>query len=99
MRNRREISVIPSVLVRVVPLLAVMLGGSATAAYSAGARDGGAPPMVDPMVHSQTSDHYVNGRYDKTGTYIPPHYQAVSKPKLHGYFFNKAESGNARKPN
>ena len=85
---------------RLTLILAVMLGGSATAALGAGVRDGTTIPTVDPLVHSQASDRYVNGRYDKTGTYIPPHYQAVPKPRFHGYFFNKPDADDkTRKPN
>ncbi len=79
---------------RVALMLALMLSGSATAAYSADSHDGADTPMLDPLVHSQASDHYVNGRYDKNGSYIPPHYQAVAKPHFHGYFFNKDEGGD-----
>lgn len=91
---------------RFILVLAVMLGGSATMARGADTRDGTTIPTVDPLVHSQASDRYVNGRYDKTGTYIPPHYQPVAKPRFHGYFFNKEEGGKdegggdkAQKPN
>ena len=90
---------IPSAPTRLILALAIMLGGSATEAWCAGAR-GTDTPMVDPLAHSQASDRYVNGRYDKTGAYIPPHYQPVSKPRFHGYFFNKKEGGDkAQKPN
>jgi len=47
------------------------------------------------MVPMQSTDHFVSGKYDKTGTYIPPHYQALKKPPFHGYFFNKHELGTA----
>ena len=87
-------------LVRHGLLVSLVLGGSATAAYAAdpagpaGAGNGNVPAPVDPLAHSKTSDRYVNGKYDKTGTYIPPHYQPVQKPRFRGYFFNKEEGGD-----
>ena len=39
------------------------------------------------------SDRFVAGRYDKSGTYVPPHYQAAAKPPFHGYFFRKNTPG------
>lgn len=50
-------------------------------------------------VPAQASDHYVNGKYDKTGIYVPPHYQAVPKPAFHGYFFKKPVVNKDQKPN
>jgi len=45
------------------------------------------PPKTYSMVPTNPTDHFVNGKYDKTGTYIPPHYEPVSKPAFHGYFY------------
>ena len=57
-----------------------------------------APKYTSPVPLSP-SDHYVQGKYDKTGTYIPPHYQPVSKPPFHGYFFKKDKAGIDINPN
>ena len=45
------------------------------------------------MAPSGPGDRFVAGKYDKSGTYIPPHYQAVAKPAFHGYFFKRSEPG------
>lgn len=45
------------------------------------------PPKVYSPVPTSPTDHFVGGKYDKTGTYIPPHYEPVSKPAFHGYFY------------
>jgi hypothetical protein len=99
----------PLAMARAGLLVTIALGGSANAAHAAGAGNGtgtgtgtgtgagNAATAVDPLIHSQTSDRYVNGKYDKTGTYIPPHYQPVAKPRFHGYFFNKEEGGEQAK--
>ena len=50
----------------------------------------GAPPDSTPPSYSMTpsspSDIYIQGKYDKRGIYIPPHYASKPKPAFHGYF-------------
>ena len=42
---------------------------------------------------SSPGDHFVPGKYDKTGSYIPPHYAPVAKPAFHGYFYKQNQPG------
>lgn len=56
-----------------------------------------ASPESYSMTPRGPSDHFVGGKYDRTGTYIPPHYQSVSKPPFHGYFFKKIKPGDKTK--
>jgi hypothetical protein len=55
-------------------------------------QDSKTPPAYS-MVPSAPGDHFVPGKYDKTGTYIPPHYAPKPKPAFHGYFYKKGTSG------
>ncbi len=62
------------------------------AAPAAGTRPGSTGStgsMSYSAVPMHSTDHFVQGRYDKTGIYIPPHYQPVTKPPFHGYYFKK----------
>ena len=70
-------------------LSAAALCASTTAARSDGAESGSTAPKTYSMVPMHASDHFVQGKYDKTGEYIPPHYEPKSKPPFHGYFFKK----------
>ena len=85
---------IRTVLVLVPTPVCAALFLSAAAALPVAAR--GAAPHANTtgltgysMSPSGPSDHFVEGKYDKQGNYIPPHYQAKSKPPFHGYFFKK----------
>ncbi len=70
-------------------LSAFALGASATAARSDQPYAGSAAPKSYSTVPTHASDHFVQGKFDKTGNYVPPHYEPVSKPPFHGYFFKK----------
>ena len=50
---------------------------------------GSAAPKTYSTIPMHSSDHFVQGKFDKTGNYVPPHYEPVSKPPFHGYFFKK----------
>ena len=77
-------------------LLAVALFFQAPLAYAVKPATKEAPASYS-MVPRGPMDRYVNGKFDKTGTYVPGHYQAVEKKPFHGYFFT-AKPGD-RKPN
>ncbi len=49
------------------------------------------PPQTYSPIPNSPSDIYVQGRFDSSGTYIPPHYAPKSKPVFHGYFDKNAE--------
>ena len=80
----RGLSVVGSVM-----LSAGALCASATTARSEGTEPGSAASKSYSMVPMHESDHFVQGKYDKAGNYVPPHYEPVSKPPFHGYFFKK----------
>jgi hypothetical protein len=84
----RSVLVVGPTAVRAALCLATVAAISA-AANAAGPRGNQAGLTGYSMTPSGPTDHYVAGKYDKTGTYIPPHYQPVSKPPFHGYFFKK----------
>lgn len=86
-------------LVRLTLGFVVVLAIPAVAAHGAGRKDPPPASMGYSSVPAQASDHYVNGKYDKTGIYVPPHYQAVPKPAFHGYFFKKPVVNKDQKPN
>ncbi len=73
----------------------------AAASASEAATPKGAPSAatLGTPVPMSSTDRYVAGKYDKTGTYIPPHYQPVAKPPFHGYFFKKDKAGIDVNPN
>ena len=52
---------------------------------------GSTPPPATSALPSDPSDVYVQGKFDDTGTYIPPHYAPKPKPTFHGYFDKNAE--------
>ncbi len=60
----------------------------ATAATQVGAQT---PPPVYSATPNAPSDIYVQGKFDHTGTYVPPHYEARPKPEFHGYFNKDVE--------
>ena len=66
--------------------LAILFPGAAGAAGPHGNQAGLTGYSMTP---TSPSDHFVPGKYDKSGNYIPPHYQPVAKPAFHGYFFKK----------
>ena len=68
---------------------AAALCASAAVAHGEGANPGSAANRTYSTVPMHSSDHFVQGKYDKTGIYVPPHYEPVSKPPFHGYFFKK----------
>lgn len=76
-------------LVRSAVLSAATLCTSAAAAQGDGTYPGSAAAKSYSTVPMHSSDHFIQGKYDKTGTYVPPHYEPVSKPPFHGYFFKK----------
>ncbi len=71
----------------------------ASASEAATPRGTSSAPAITSPVPLNSTDHYVAGKYDKTGTYIPPHYQPVAKPPFHGYFFKKDKAGIDVNPN
>ncbi len=101
-------------MIRLVPVLAPVARGTAllrtsilcgavlnVASASQAAAPQGAPSaaVLGSPVPTNSTDHYVQGKYDRTGTYIPPHYQPVAKPPFHGYFFKKDKAGIDVNPN
>ena len=81
---------------------AILCGIVLTAASHTGAaapQGASSAPTITSPVPMNSTDHYVGGKYDKTGTYIPPHYQPVAKPPFHGYFFKKDKAGIDINPN
>lgn len=74
---------------RVVLLSVGASCGLVGTAQAAGTRPSSTGSMSYSTVPMHSTDHFVQGRYDKTGIYIPPHYQPVTKPPFHGYFFKK----------
>ncbi len=46
------------------------------------------PPSY-AMTPSAPSDIFVQGKFNKSGIYVPPHYEAKPKPEFHGYFNTK----------
>ena len=84
-RSRRNgLSILGSAL-----LSALALGAAATTARSEPPYAGPTVPKTYSTIPMHSSDHFVQGKFDKTGTYVPPHYEPVSKPPFHGYFFKK----------
>ena len=79
-------------------LCGVALGG-ASAAEAAAPQGAPSAAVLGTPVPMSSTDRYVPGKYDKTGTYIPPHYQPVAKPPFHGYFFKKDKAGIDVNPN
>ena len=75
--------------VRPATLCVAALCGSAAVAHGQGIGSGPAAARTYSTVPMHSSDHFVQGKYDKTGIYVPPHYEPVSKPPFHGYFFKK----------
>ncbi len=75
--------------IRSAVLSAVALCASATVVHGQGTGSGSAATKTYSTVPMHSSDHFVQGKYDKTGIYVPPHYEPVSKPPFHGYFFKK----------
>ncbi len=57
----------------------------AVAADPPGATDNGLPPNSS-MTPNSMSDVYVQGKYNRTGIYVPPHYEPKPKPVFHGYY-------------
>ena len=82
-----------SAFIRVGILPAALLSVLATADAAFGMQADANKPGGFSMVPTSQGDHFVPGKYDKTGTYIPPHYQPVAKPTFHGYFFKKGTAG------
>ena len=74
---------------------------ASVASASQAATPQGAPSaaVLGTPVPMNSTDRYVQGKYDKTGTYIPPHYQPAAKPPFHGYFFKKDKAGIDINPN
>nr|WP_321984825.1 hypothetical protein [uncultured Lichenicoccus sp.] len=60
----------------------------AHAADPPGGADNGLPPNAS-MTPNSMSDVYVQGKYNRTGIYVPPHYEPKPKPVFHGYFDKK----------
>ena len=79
----------PTFLVRTTMLCAAASCGLAAGAHGQGIGSGSAATRTYSTVPMHSSDHFVQGKYDKTGIYVPPHYEPVSKPPFHGYFFKK----------
>lgn len=84
----RSVLVVVPTAVRTALCLATVAALSA-AANAASPRGNQAGLTGYSMTPSAPTDHYVAGKYDKSGNYIPPHYQRVAKPPFHGYFFKK----------
>ncbi len=80
---------------------AILCGVMSLASTSEAAPPQGMPsaPVITSPVPLSSTDRYVPGKYDKTGTYVPPHYQPVAKPPFHGYFFKKDKAGIDVNPN
>ena len=49
------------------------------------------PPPSSSQIPNNPSDVYIQGKFDKSGTYVPPHYAPKPKPAFHGYFDNNTE--------
>ena len=88
---------------RPTPIAAAILCGivmnAASTAEAATPQGAANPPAITSTVPLNSTDRYVQGKYDKTGTYIPPHYQPVAKPPFHGYFYKKDKAGIDINPN
>ncbi|WP_205880251.1 glycosyltransferase [Lichenicoccus roseus] len=70
-------------------LLILATAGLLAAPDARAAAPGGADnglPQVYSTTPSAMSDHYVQGRYNKDGIFVPPHYEPKAKPVFHGYF-------------
>lgn len=86
-------------LIRLALGSVVVLAVPAVAAHGAGRKDPVPASTAYSFVPAQSSDRFVNGKYDKTGIYVPPHYQAAPKPAFHGYFFKKPTANKNQPPN
>ena len=80
-------------------ILCGVVMGIAPAAEAATPKEAPSAAALGSPVPTSSTDRYVQGKYDKTGTYIPPHYQPVAKPPFHGYFFKKDKAGIDINPN
>ena len=65
-----------------------LLHAPAQAAEPPGGADNGLPPTYS-MTPNSSSDVYVQGKYNHSGIYVPPHYEPKAKPVFHGYFDKK----------
>ena len=82
-----------STLIRVGLLPGALLCLVAPTDVAAGRQAGANRPTSYSSVPMSQGDHFVPGKYDRSGTYVPPHYQPVSKAPFHGYFFKKGTPG------
>ena len=78
---------------RTLLTLATASSLTALAAAPAGAAAPGGADNGQPQAYSMTpsamSDHYVQGKYNRNGVFVPPHYEPKAKPVFHGYFDTK----------